>query len=405
MSAITNTLRAALVALLICLAAALPARSQDWQQQVRTLVGEGAVLVADGSGQPLLEINSTKRLIPASTLKVVTSAAALDILGPDYRFVTEFRLSQENDLYIVGRGDPFLVSEEVQFIAQALKQKGLTSVRNIYLDNSFFTPDLVLHGTGRSLNPYDAYNGALCVNFNTIYVRVEPGGQVTSAESQTPLTPMALAMARKNKTKGRIRFNLAEHPQTCLLYAGDLFKTFLQQAGVDAQGEVGPARTNSQAIPLFYRHLARENLAGLVARLFKYSNNFMTNQIFLTMGAEKYGPPATVEKSRRTVSDFLERHALPDLTLEEGSGLSRRTTVTAREMTSVLRYFAPLKDLLPGQGRALYKTGSLNDVNAMIGYLVPDQGEALTFVIILNGSQFAHNSRDRILALLEENLL
>ena len=405
MSAITSTFRAVLVALLICLASVVPARSQDWQQQVRALAKDGAVMVVDGSGQPLLEINTQKRLVPASTLKVVTSSAALDTLGGDYRFVTEFRLSRDNDLYIAGRGDPFLVSEEVQFITRTLKQNGLTSVRNIYLDNTFFTPDLVLHGTGRSLNPYDAYNGALCVNFNTIYVQVGPGGQVSSAEPQTPLTPMALEMARRNKTQGKIRFNLADHPQTCLLYAGDLFKTFLQQAGVDVQGEVGPTLINTQSIPLFYRHLSRENLAGLVTRLFKYSNNFMTNQIFLTMGAEKYGPPATVEKARRAVTDFLARHDLPDLTLEEGSGLSRRTTVTAREMIAVLRYFEPLKELLPGHGRALYKTGSLSDVNAMAGYLVPEQGDALPFVIILNGTHFVRKSRDRILTLLEENLM
>ena len=178
------------VLLPLIIVTAAQGENKDWRQTIKNMARGGAVLATDGTGKTIFSHNPDKPLVPASTLKLVTCAAALETLGPDYRFITEFRLSPEGDLYVVGRGDPYLISEEVDIIAQALKKKGLSRVGNIVVDNSFFTPGLVLHGTSRTLKPYDAYNGALCVNFNTIYVNILKGGRVLSAEPQTPLTPL-----------------------------------------------------------------------------------------------------------------------------------------------------------------------------------------------------------------------
>ncbi len=97
------------------------------------------------------------------------------------------------------------MSEELAAIASELKARGLDRVRDILLDRRFFRPGLVLDGTSRSLNPYDAYNGALSVNFNTIFVNVAPDGSVESAEPQTPLTPLAREMAARSGTRGKVR--------------------------------------------------------------------------------------------------------------------------------------------------------------------------------------------------------
>ncbi|MDY6852246.1 MAG: D-alanyl-D-alanine carboxypeptidase, partial [Thermodesulfobacteriota bacterium] len=175
---------AAALALMVLWTGPGAAYENGWRGRVRALARGGAVMAADAAGNILLAHNPDKLLVPASTLKIVTAASALDALGPDYRFVTEFRLSPGSDLYVIGQGDPFLVSEELAVIARKLKSKGLAKVNRIFLDNSFFQKGLALHGTGRSLNPYDAYNGALCANFNTIFVRAGPGRKVVSAEPQ-----------------------------------------------------------------------------------------------------------------------------------------------------------------------------------------------------------------------------
>ena len=91
--------------------------------------------------------------------------------------------------------------------------------------------------------------------------------------------------------------------------------------------------------------------------------------------------------------------------MEEGSGLSRKTKVTAVQMTAVLGVFKPYRHLLTRRGKAWLKTGALRDVKSMVGYLEPAQGEPLTFVILLNGTGVGYTTRDKILALLEENLV
>ncbi|MBW2063165.1 MAG: D-alanyl-D-alanine carboxypeptidase [Deltaproteobacteria bacterium] len=361
--------------------------------------------MADAKGQPHFALNPDKPLIPASILKIVTSAAALNFLGPDYRFITEFRLSPDNDLYVVGRGDPYLVSEELALIAERLKSKGLKSIRHIFLDNTYFSPGLILHGTSRSLNPYDAYNGALCVNFNTIFVRIDKLGHVSSAEPQTPLTDFARKIALKSGLKGKVRLNLSDNPEIVPLYTGHLLKAFLKKADLKVRGRVSRSAIDSTTVPLFYKHRSRKLLTWLVKTMLKYSNNFMANQIFLTMGAERYGPPADVHKSRQLISKYLTAIGLPLLHIEEGSGLSRRTRITAAQMITVLNRFRPYRSLLQFEQGVWFKTGTLKDVKSMAGYLSREKREPLAFVIILEGKALKPRLRQKILTLLKENLI
>ncbi|MBU2552568.1 MAG: D-alanyl-D-alanine carboxypeptidase [Proteobacteria bacterium] len=376
-----------------------------WQDQIRRLAPNGAVVLARPDGGVHFALNPDKPLNPASILKVFTAAAAFATLGPDYRFSTDFHLSSDGDLYVVGRGDPYLVSEELEAIAVRLKDLGLRRVNHLYLDNSYFPDGLVLDGTERTLNPYDAYNGALCVNFNTVYAEVRSGGQVVTAEPQTPLTDLARDMALKTRRQGKMRFNLSDRPETCLLYAGELMRAFLEQAGIPVQNGLASRRVDAGTAPLFYRRRSSKDLPWLVALIFKYSNNFMANQLFLTMGAERFGPPATPEKARKVMAGYLQSLGLrPPPYLEEGSGLSRRTRITAAQMIAVLRDFAPHRDLLTEQDPAWFKTGTLNDVKSLAGYLVARDNRELPFVVLLNGSGYTGRTRDRILHLLETEL-
>jgi D-alanyl-D-alanine carboxypeptidase/D-alanyl-D-alanine-endopeptidase (penicillin-binding protein 4) len=381
------------------------AKDLIWKDEITALANGGGVLVADAENRPLFAVNADKRLVPASILKIATAAAAMHYLGPTHRFATEFRLSPEHDLYVVGKGDPYLVSEELELIVHQLKSKGLSKVRDVYLDDRYFQANLILHGTMRSINPYDAYNGALCVNFNTIFVRITQDGKVQSAEPQTPLTGLARTVALKSGQSGEVRINLSESPEKCLQYAGELIKAFLEMGSIRVEGKVAEAERDSTDFPRFYLHHSSKDLEETSREMFKYSNNFIANQIFLSMGAARYGPPATVEKSQLVMADFFGFLGLPRLKVEEGSGLSRRNRITATQMVAVLNHFRPHRDLLPNEGRVWFKTGTLSDVKSMAGYLGLDNSRSLSFVIMLNGRHFSYRTRERIFALIEKNLL
>ena len=121
-----------------------------------------------------------------------------------------------------------------------------------------------------------------------------------------------------------------------------------------------------------------KKLPWLIEQLMEYSNNFMTNQIFLTMGAEKLQPPATAEKSRKVMEAFQAGHGLPRFHVEEGSGLSRRTKITAAQLTEVLKVFKPWRRLLPlawqgsDQNRNLEGRQSPGRIPRAVGWRTPD---------------------------------
>lgn len=359
-------------------------------------------MAVEADGRVLASHRPDEPLVPASVLKIVTAAAALEELGPGHRFETVFRRTPEGDLVVSGRGDPHLVSEELARIAGALREKGLARVRRLLLDNRYFQPGLVLHGTNRSLNPYDAYNGALCANFNTVFVRVDGRGRVRSAEPQTPLTELARRAALESGAKGRVRINLAESPEQCLQYAGELLAAFLRKEGIEVGGEVRRCEEDPEAFPPFYVHRSAWTLEALLEKMFRFSNNFMANQIFLAMGASRFGPPATPGKARRAAGRFLTSVGVGGLHLEEGSGLSRRTRITARQMIRVLERFRPHRRLLDCEQGACTKTGTLHDVKSLAGYLAADTEDPVSFVILLNGKEHGYDSRKRIFSFLRD---
>ena len=345
---------------------------------------------------------------------MATAAAALEILGPEYRFATDFYLTREGDLWLVGRGDPFLVSEEMCLIADELARRGLERVGDIRLDTTFFEPGLVLDGTTYTKNPYDAFNVALGVNFNTVNYLIDRAGKIVEFNECTPLTPTALELAELNRPRRppsrtrEFRVNISSSPAAAERQAGEFLKALLERRGIRVEGvvEVG-GRLPAGARPL-YSHSSTRTLEEHLATLMEYSNNFMTNQIFLTMGAERYGPPATMEKGRLAIHEYLDSRGLPRLELVEGSGLSRLNSLTARQMSEILGAFEPSRRLVKTtpDGSVFYKTGTMSDIFTLAGYLVrPDRpDEPLSFVILLNGA-YRPGTREKILDVLKARFI
>lgn len=372
----------------------------DLQQTVSGLVQNGGVLAVGEKGDVLFSYNADKAFIPASTLKVPTALAALTLLGKDYRFKTEFYRDNANNLYVKGYGDPFLVSEEIERIAGQLKAKGLRQVNQIILDGSYFGPDCQAPGLVGSLNPYDAYNGALVANFNTIFIVKKRDGSIESAEPQTPVTDITRSLAQ-NAPIGKSRINVATHEREASLYFGYLLKEFLLGQGVPVQGNVDLGTVPGNA-PLFLSYANSKNLSQVLEAALKYSQNLIMNQLLLTMGAEKLGAPASLAKGKRVLEEFLRSQVgLKNFNVEEGSGISRKNYLSPLEMDKVLVRFFPYYQLLPLKDGMWVKTGTLNGVSSLVGYFQSRSHGWVRFVVLLN--QGAGN-REKVAWALYENL-
>ena len=141
-------------------------------EAITALIGaEDSIMVVDPNGSIIISKNDTKKLIPASTLKIFTALVAIHYLGPEHRYRTEFFIDDHSNLKIKGFGDPLLTSEIVQEISRLLAALlgRSTTINDLIVDDSYFNQPLTIPGISSSSQPYDAPNGALCVNFNTVF--------------------------------------------------------------------------------------------------------------------------------------------------------------------------------------------------------------------------------------------
>lgn len=371
------------------------------KQQIIKLVDKGCVLLNDENGKSLISYNAEEMLVPASIIKVLTAYIAIDILGKDFSFKTEFYTDNNNNLLIKGWGDPFLISEEIEIIADKLRQKGLTEAKQIFLDHSSFVPDITIPGISKTSNPYDAINGALVVNFNTINIKKDANGEIFSAEEQTPITPLAKRRGKDIKPGSKLRINLTDNKEDCLQYVGELFSAFLTKAGIKVESEDFPQTKASDRWKLFYSHRNSRNLSTVIKGLMKYSNNFIANQIFLTIGAKESGYPANLENAKAFFEQYINaKMNIPsqELLMYEGSGISRSNKVTGNVMIHIMEKFRGHADLLTPKNGIPLKSGTLTGVHNYAGYIKTSKG-LRPFVIILNQKRF---TRDKILGLLDE---
>ena len=366
--------------------------------KLKSLVSHGSVLVADEKEvlyRYPTEVNPL--LVPASVLKLATALTALHYLGSEFHYSTDFYLAENGKFGIRGHGDPFLVSEEWQKITQKLSQLPdlPKQLNGLFFDTSLFSTNIKIPGIESSKNPYDSRNGALVVNFNTVFLKIDSKGLVTSAEKQTPLTPLAKSLAH-NLSSGKHRISIP--PDSGITYAGELIYAFLAQAGFSFHSGNVNLRQLSPGDSLIYTHKNSASLADLITGMMRYSNNFTANQLLLSIGLKLYGAPATLEKGVLALEEYLRNElSIPEkqFHIVEGSGISRKNRLTAEAVWQMLKAFSAQQNLLHGNKVVLYKTGTLHGVSTMAGYL--PGSKPLYFVILLNQPK---NRRDEILKLL-----
>jgi D-alanyl-D-alanine carboxypeptidase/D-alanyl-D-alanine-endopeptidase (penicillin-binding protein 4) len=383
--------------------------------------------------QALFHYHADEPARPASTLKLLTTAAAIKKLGIDFRFETFLYAdapvtgTHVKKLYLVGGGDPTFTSESLWVIIRKLKGLGIRSVDSLFLDDGLF-----LERPERSgVRAFEASPSALLFNFNSIAfdvcprvagqaaaVRVEPleltSRVKTSVKTVSSGHPVLDAVELPNfryLVKGAIRtgsecdpiFRSVPRP---LEYLAETAKQMLRDNGIKIS-EVKGGRLPPRTIKLF-KHQSRR-LNEILGDMNYYSNNIIAQQLIFAMGSDTSKNSWSFARGLIESEHFLKQLGVSTnkLRVKDGSGLSHDNRISANALLAILRLAHTDPELLPSLKGALplggrsgtlekrplnfpgilirAKTGTLNGVTGLAGYITgkPKQPE-IAFVILGN---------------------
>jgi serine-type D-Ala-D-Ala carboxypeptidase/endopeptidase (penicillin-binding protein 4) len=407
----------------------------------------GVVVQELGAGRPRLAHNAGAQMNPASVMKLVTTYAALEMLGPAYRWKTEVYVDGtlregvlEGSLALKGRGDPKLNYESFWMMLRALRGRGLAEIRgDVLLDRSHFAPvadEPFDHDTYR---PYNVRPDALLVNFKSLRVSFLPEHERGTVRLVVePLLPglevvNALKLSDGSCPEGRAFRDLIQasfqprppraaftglYPKSCeerelnvaLHNPEDYVTGMIRGLWREMGGSWSGAAVDGVVPPLarlFYVHES-EALSEIVRDINKYSNNVMARQLYLTLAAEMVGLPGRSENAAAPIRHWLEQKgiAAPELRLENGSGLSRHERISPANMAAMLQAAwrsavmpeflsslpvvatdGTMRKRMRGEriaGNAHIKTGLLADARTIAGYVLDRSGRRHAIVMFIN---------------------
>jgi len=410
------------------------------------------------AARPRLAWQAEKAVNPASLMKLVTTYAGLELLGPAFTWSTPVWLQGTvvegvltGNLVVKGTGDPKLVLERMWLLMRRVQQLGVREIRgDIVVDRSAFVPGETNPADfdGEPLRPYNAGADALLLNYRAVLLTFtpDPGHGVATVASDPPLAgvrvdaTVPLTSGPCEDWRGGLRGELDDparmhfagtFPVACgekvwpLAYADPKSYNARALAGMWAEGggKLSGVVRDGAAPPLTPSfELRSPSLAEVVHDINKLSNNVMAQQLFLTLGATQRGA-GTPEAAREVVRQFLRSH-VGDRTagvavVANGSGLSRDSRLSAALLGRLLQsawssaVMSELMSSLPvagidgtlrraqaTPGRAHLKTGSLRDVVGVAGYVLADSGRRYVVVGIVNHAN-ANAARPALEALAE----
>ncbi len=414
--------------------------------------GVGLYVHEVGAAEPLAVHRGELPLNPASVMKLVTTYAALELLGPAHTWATEMYVDGvinsdvlTGNLVIKGGGDPKFTIENLWTMARSLRAKGLREIRgDVLLDRTLFTTDHPDPGAfdKEPIIPQNTTPDALLTNFKSLAFTFAPDAEARALRISVE-PPLAQIQIVNNMTLGEgacgfwynrikaqaqdtgeaARITLAGmYPRSCgeqtayfsLLghreYTGALFAHLWRELGGTFRGRVRDGTAGANALLMVtQRSLA---LSEIIRDINKISNNVMARQLLLSLGGSS---GATPERGSRAVQQLFaaKNIAMPELVIENGSGLSRIERVTARGLGQMLitayrgafmpEFIASMP--LVGvdgtmirrltntdvAGQAHVKTGLINGVRALGGYVLDAKGRRVAVVLLINHAN-AHNA-------------
>lgn len=395
------------------------------------------------AGSPLaISLNESLPLNPASTMKLVTTYAALHLLGPAYTWRTEAFAAGalrgdllDGDLAIRGGGDPTLVIEQLWLLVHRLRAYGIRGIRgDVLLDRSAFALAPVDPGAfdGEALRPYNAPPDALLLNFKAVSFSFVPEPETRSVRVSV-MPPLAGLRLPRNVPaldgacgdwRARLQADFSNplaplfrggYPQACgerQWHVSVLDHTQYFEAAFRAlwegAGGVWTGKARDATVPADARRVALHEsapLANAIRDINKHSNNVMARQLYLTLGAEASRQPGSPQRAAQALRAWLAGRGLemPELQLENGAGLSRSERIAAASLARLLAhaFASPLmpefvsslplagvdgtmKNRSGAAGNAHVKTGLLAEVRAIAGYVHAASGRRYAVVSIIN---------------------
>ncbi|MCP5268378.1 MAG: D-alanyl-D-alanine carboxypeptidase/D-alanyl-D-alanine-endopeptidase [Zoogloeaceae bacterium] len=401
---------------------------------------------------PLLSYNAEQAMNPASTMKLVTAYAALDLLGPAYRWKTQVladalpragRLAGRlaGNLYLKGSGDPSLTVEQLWMLLRQLRSRGITEIGgDLMLDRSDFQlpPHDPAAFDNEPLRPYNAGADALLVNFNSLRIALLPNiaSRSVNAVIETPVMDfridpriqlsdgpcgdwrekLTVAISGKQlvlggslaASCGEKTLHLSALPADD--HIAQLFSALWQELGGTFSGKVSNGTVPAGA-HLLLEH-SSPSLSEIVFDMNKWSNNVMARQLLLALAPSR---PASIEAGRRRLESWLNDKGVRGITIDNGAGLSREARLSAAGLGKLLlaAWKSPVMPELmaslpiagsdgtlkkrlgdsPAAGRAHLKTGYIEGVRSIAGYVMDRSGQRWVVVGILNDAQMKNGSK------------
>ena len=409
-------------------------------------VAVGAIVEPVDAGVPIVANQAGVAMNPASVMKLVTSFAALDLLGPAFRFHTDFLATApivdgvlDGDLVIRGGGDPKLTYERLWQAAHQLRARGLREIRgDIVVDRAYFAASAGFDPGRFDHEPRRGYNvgaDAFLVNFGAVQFTFTPEGEGVRVTSEPELPNIEVA-SRVRSVPGvcdwwrkDLRYDVQQNgmlalasfsgtiPADCGVrrftlavldpakFTESVLRWTWSEAGGTLRGKVRAGPTPIDARVLYSAD--SEPLAVLVHDMNKYSNNVMARQLFLALSTEKAAMPGNEAASGELVRAWLAgRHIdAAGLRIDNGAGLSRDDRVSAATLASLLRavWQSPLmpeiaasmpifaidgtlkgRPATDAAGHAHLKGGTLNGVQSVAGYVLDKHGRRWIVVMMVN---------------------
>ena len=415
----------------------------------------------------LLALNEAKPFVPASIMKIITSYAALEILGPTYRWKTEVHAKGEiidgvleGDLIFRGNGDPKLSVDNFWLLLRSIRARGIRDIRgDIILDNSRFKPQNFNPAAfdNDPSRPYNTGPDALLLNYKAIEVLFRPDEEKgTVHASITPtldgfsITPPTL------KEKGRCEgwhknispqfteneaIFVGEYPLSCAeqtwyvsphtMSDTEFFRAVFASMWKESGGRFNGKVRNDTVPPdaQLVTEWFSPPLSEVVIGINKHSNNVMSRNVLMTLGANATRQPGCPIAGANAVRTLLTRKNMPldDLVIENGSGLSRIERASPRLMGEVLVQgfqSATMPELMASfaiagrdgtlwrslrqtrlAGKAHLKTGAIFEVRSIAGYILAASGERYAVVFVVNHPNAAQSAkaRDALLVWVHDN--
>ena len=418
----------------------LPAEVEKLFKKHRINKGKTGLLIKSVDGTVLAAHQPQRAFNPASVVKVITALAALDILGAEFQWETKIaaqgKISNgvlEGDLVLIGGGDPYLTADDFLYMLNGLRNRGLREIRgDLVLDDTIFQlpPHDAAAFDGAQAKPYNVGGGGLIVNFKSQRVVFSAADGRVQVHAEPPnahfeiVNRVKLSSKRCRNWRRQIREQLSDqqtHAQLKLsgsysrhcgeqgfylsvldhrAYVAGVFGALWERLGGKWSGKWRTGKAAADAEVLLERTSPR--LPLVLAAMNKYSNNVVARNVFLSLPASAGEPPHTPAAAQAVFAQWLGEQGVPEVVVDNGSGLSRRTRITPAQMTQLLEaawrhpYRAELISSLPITGKdgtlrkrmkkavageGHLKTGSLAGVTTISGYVRNDKGQYLMITL------------------------